>query len=76
MGFVQISTNSSRVGHYSYECDAAQQERPYVSRPSRTQQLLNPKLAPTVSNEVPDWKGQRYGVYLHDVSDPHVLTLI
>ncbi|KAK5724435.1 hypothetical protein LTR15_004480 [Elasticomyces elasticus] len=29
-----------------YECTSAKQERPYVSRPSRTQQLLNPKLAP------------------------------
>lgn len=27
-------------------CTASQQERPYISRPSRTQQLLNPKLAP------------------------------
>ncbi|KAI9048511.1 hypothetical protein LZ554_007345 [Drepanopeziza brunnea f. sp. 'monogermtubi'] len=33
-------------GHYSYECKAVVQERPYVSRPSRTQQLLNPKLQP------------------------------
>ncbi|KAJ5041187.1 uncharacterized protein L3040_005738 [Drepanopeziza brunnea f. sp. 'multigermtubi'] len=33
-------------GHYSYECKAVIQERPYVSRPSRTQQLLNPKLQP------------------------------
>jgi hypothetical protein len=39
--------------HYSYECKAAAQERPYVSRPSRTQQLLNPKLAPKLMSDVP-----------------------
>lgn len=38
-------------GHYSYECTAAQQERPYVSRPSRTQRLLNPKLAPRITEQ-------------------------
>jgi hypothetical protein len=38
-----------REGHYSYECTSAKQERPYVSRPSRTQQLHNPKLAPKLS---------------------------
>lgn len=42
-----------KKGHYSYECKAATHERPYVSRPSRTQQLLNPKLVPKLSNEVP-----------------------
>ncbi|KAK4113962.1 hypothetical protein N656DRAFT_609436 [Canariomyces notabilis] len=41
-------------GHYSYECKAAPQERPYIPRPSRTQQLFNPKLLPKLSNEVPD----------------------
>jgi hypothetical protein len=41
------------LGHYSYECKAAAQERPYVSRPSRTQQLLNPKLAPKLMSDVP-----------------------
>ncbi len=40
--------------HYSYECKAAPQERPYIARPSRTQQLSNPKLLPKLSNEVPD----------------------
>jgi hypothetical protein len=39
--------------HYSYECKAAAQERPYVSRPSRTQQLQNPKLAPKLMSDVP-----------------------
>jgi hypothetical protein len=39
--------------HYSYECKAVVQERPYVSRPSRTQQLLNPKLVPKLTTEVP-----------------------
>ena len=41
------------LSHYSYECKAAAQERPYVSRPSRTQQLLNPKLAPKLMSDVP-----------------------
>jgi hypothetical protein len=40
--------------HYSYECKAAPQERPYVPRPSRTQQLFNPKLLPKLTNETPD----------------------
>ncbi|KAF4628085.1 hypothetical protein G7Y89_g10071 [Cudoniella acicularis] len=39
--------------HYSYECKAIEQERPYVSRPSRTQQLLNPKLVPKLTSDVP-----------------------
>ncbi|KAF2399140.1 hypothetical protein EJ06DRAFT_531461 [Trichodelitschia bisporula] len=41
-------------GHYSFECKASTQERPYAARPSRTQQLLNPKLAPKLTTEVPD----------------------
>ncbi|KAI1303349.1 zinc knuckle-domain-containing protein [Xylaria venustula] len=41
-------------GHYSYECKASAQERPYTARPSRTQQLLNPKLAPKLASETPD----------------------
>ncbi|KAH7026292.1 zinc knuckle-domain-containing protein [Microdochium trichocladiopsis] len=40
-------------GHYTYECKASAQERPYVPRPSRTQQLFNPKLAPKLTNEAP-----------------------
>ncbi|KAL4888427.1 zinc knuckle-domain-containing protein [Aspergillus ambiguus] len=40
-------------GHYSYECSASAQDRPYVSRPSRTQQLQNPKLRPQLTTEVP-----------------------
>jgi hypothetical protein len=40
--------------HYSYECKASDQERPYTSRPSRTQQLLNPKLAPKLMTDVPN----------------------
>ena len=39
--------------HYSFECKATTQERPYTSRPSRTQQLANPKLIPSLTNEVP-----------------------
>lgn len=40
--------------HYSYECKAVAQERPYVSRPSRTQMLLNPKLVPKLTSDVPN----------------------
>lgn len=39
--------------HYSYECKATAQERPYTARPSRTQQLLNPRLMPKLSEDVP-----------------------
>ncbi|KAF2210330.1 hypothetical protein CERZMDRAFT_99395 [Cercospora zeae-maydis SCOH1-5] len=42
-----------KKGHYTYECTATQQERPYTSRPSRSQQLLNPKLAPKLSATLP-----------------------
>ncbi|KAI0395433.1 zinc knuckle-domain-containing protein [Xylariaceae sp. FL0594] len=41
-------------GHYSYECKASAQERPYIPRPSRTQQLLNPKLVPKLTNDTID----------------------
>ncbi|CAG8123307.1 unnamed protein product [Penicillium olsonii] len=37
-----------------YECKASAQERPYIPRPSRTQQLLNPKLVPKLSTENPN----------------------
>jgi hypothetical protein len=40
--------------HYSYECKAGAQERPYIARPSRTQQLFNPKLLPKLSSETPN----------------------
>ncbi|KAL7793541.1 zinc knuckle domain-containing protein [Trichoderma ceciliae] len=38
-------------GHYSYDCKASTQERPYVSRPSRSQQLRNPKLVPKLTSD-------------------------
>ncbi|KAI0407651.1 zinc knuckle-domain-containing protein [Xylaria palmicola] len=41
-------------GHYSYECKTSTQERPYIPRPSRTQQLLNPKLAPKLASDTAD----------------------
>ncbi|KAI1105085.1 zinc knuckle-domain-containing protein [Jackrogersella minutella] len=41
-------------GHYSYECKSSTQERPYVSRPSRTQQLFNPKLVPKLASDEPN----------------------
>ncbi|ORY08921.1 zinc knuckle-domain-containing protein [Clohesyomyces aquaticus] len=49
-------------GHYSYECKASAQERPYKSRPSRTQQLLNPQLKPKLMTEVPDDLQKKKGV--------------
>ncbi|KAL6707972.1 hypothetical protein ACN47E_003646 [Coniothyrium glycines] len=49
-------------GHYSYECTAPAQERPYKSRPSRTQQLLNPKLQPKLTTEVPNELLRKKGV--------------
>ena len=41
-------------GHYSYECKSSAQERPYASRPSRTQQLANPEFLPKLTSDVPN----------------------
>lgn len=49
-------------GHYSYECKARAQDRPYKPRPSRTQQLLNPRLAPALTTEVPTDLVRKKGV--------------
>ncbi|PQE23975.1 zinc knuckle-domain-containing protein [Rutstroemia sp. NJR-2017a WRK4] len=46
----------------NYECKANAQERPYVSRPSRTQQLLNPKLVPKLSSDVPQELLRKKGI--------------
>jgi len=35
------SSNKTFTGHFTYECKAS---RPYVSRPSRTAQLENPRV--------------------------------
>ncbi|KAK8116012.1 hypothetical protein PG984_012514 [Apiospora sp. TS-2023a] len=48
--------------HYSYECKAAAQERPYISRPSRTQQLFNPKLVPKLTEATPPALESKQGV--------------
>ena len=40
-------------GHYSYECKATISERPYTSRPSRTQQFLNPRLRQELTEATP-----------------------
>jgi len=48
-------------GHYSYECKASSQERPYVSRPSRSQQLRNPKLVPKLTEATPNATEQKKG---------------
>ena len=44
----------TRLRHYSYECTASAQDRPYASRPSRTAQLFNPKLVPELTSDVPN----------------------
>lgn len=49
-------------GHYSYECKAQTQDRPYQSRPSRTQQLANPKLAPKLTSDTPNDLLRKKGV--------------
>ena len=40
--------------HYSYECKSTVQERPYNARPSRTQQLANPRLVPKLTSDQPN----------------------
>ncbi|OAR01553.1 hypothetical protein LLEC1_03805 [Akanthomyces lecanii] len=52
--FQKIIVANFAERHYSYECKATAQERPYVSRPSRTQQLCNPKLVPKLTNDAPN----------------------
>ncbi|KAJ6088313.1 hypothetical protein N7486_009574 [Penicillium sp. IBT 16267x] len=52
----------SGARHYSYECKATAQERPYTARPSRTQQLQNPRLMPKLSTENPNILLQTSGV--------------
>jgi hypothetical protein len=47
------SLTYQQTGHYSYECKATTQERPYIPRPSRTQQLFNPKLQPKLTEAAP-----------------------
>ncbi|EGZ74940.1 hypothetical protein NEUTE2DRAFT_104165 [Neurospora tetrasperma FGSC 2509] len=56
---VQINSLTFLERHYSYECKASAAERPYIPRPSRTQQLFNPKLLPKLTSAVPpqDKKG-------------------
>ncbi|RDA88615.1 hypothetical protein CP532_5811 [Ophiocordyceps camponoti-leonardi (nom. inval.)] len=44
-----LQSTQANPRHYSYECKASAQDRPYVSRPSRSQQLRNPKLVPELT---------------------------
>ena len=46
--------------HYSYECKSTTQDRPYVSRPSRTQQLSDPRLQPKLSSDTPNELLRKY----------------
>lgn len=43
LGGSQQCQKCFQVGHWTYEC---KNDRVYISRPSRTQQLMNPKLRP------------------------------
>ncbi|KAL8823172.1 MAG: hypothetical protein Q9191_006108 [Dirinaria sp. TL-2023a] len=45
-----------------YECKSTTQDRPYVSRPSRTQQLTNPKLVPKLTTDVPNELLRKKGI--------------
>ncbi|KAH8893160.1 hypothetical protein GQ53DRAFT_103922 [Thozetella sp. PMI_491] len=49
-------------GHYSYECKANAQERPYVARPSRSQQFFNPKLKPKLTEDTLDAVQKKQGI--------------
>ncbi|SLM34099.1 hypothetical protein BGHDH14_bgh01719 [Lasallia pustulata] len=53
-------------GHFSYECKSAAQDRPYVSRPSRTQQLADPKLVPKLASDIPNDLLRKYVGQLRD----------
>ncbi|KAJ3462990.1 hypothetical protein MRS44_007776 [Fusarium solani] len=57
-----ITEESSSESHYSYECKASSQERPYVSRPSRSQQFRNPKLVPKLTNDTLNPLEKKQGV--------------
>lgn len=41
------------LGHYSYECKVSNVERPYISRPSRTQQLFDPNVRQKLTMAAP-----------------------
>ncbi|OWT42696.1 zinc knuckle domain-containing protein [Pochonia chlamydosporia 170] len=58
----KLKTLTSLARHYSYECKASSQERPYVSRPSRSQQLRNPKLLPKLTSDTPNPLEKKAGV--------------
>ncbi|KAF2673220.1 hypothetical protein BT63DRAFT_451253 [Microthyrium microscopicum] len=45
-----------------YECKTGAQARPYIARPSRTQQLLNPDLVPKLSSDTPNDLERKTGV--------------
>ncbi|KAI1880739.1 hypothetical protein JX265_000979 [Neoarthrinium moseri] len=44
------------------ECKATVQDRPYIPRPSRTQQLFNPKLVPKLTEATPPELQKKRGV--------------
>ncbi|TQW00696.1 zinc knuckle domain-containing protein [Cordyceps javanica] len=52
----------------STPANATAQERPYVSRPSRTQQLRNPKLVPKLTNDAPNSLERKKGAADEELS--------
>ncbi|MCJ1427059.1 hypothetical protein MMC29_004962 [Sticta canariensis] len=46
----------------NFECKATAQDRPYASRPSRTQQLANPKLIPKLTSDFPNELLRKKGI--------------
>lgn len=71
----QILTADLDIRHYSYECKSTTQDRPYVSRPSRTQQLQNPDLVPKLKNEtMVDMTTRTYGTSAIFFSHENELT--
>ncbi|OQE77409.1 hypothetical protein PENNAL_c0062G04577 [Penicillium nalgiovense] len=57
-----LRLTNSDPRHYSFDCKASAQERPYIPRPSRTQQLLNPELVPKLSSDNPNELLRKEGV--------------
>ncbi|KFH40513.1 hypothetical protein ACRE_088000 [Hapsidospora chrysogenum ATCC 11550] len=60
-------TTPANARHYSYECKASTQDRPYVSRPSRSKQLRNPKLVPKLTSDTLEPLEKKYRKGIADV---------
>lgn len=51
---------TAHLRHYSYQCTSTVQDRPYIARPSRSQQLSNPKLVPKLTEATPPELQKKY----------------